>query len=139
MPRMRALSMSVALTENFPHNGSLMIIPGSHRMFVGCAGVTPAGHYRASLRRQEIGTPDEDSVARLAAERGIRLFTGRPGSVTVFDCNCLHGSSGNITPFPRSNLFVVYNSVENPCAEPFAAAEHRPSFIAARDITPVGG
>src|SRR5690606_35110836 len=29
MPRMRALSMSITLTENYPHNGPLMLIPGS--------------------------------------------------------------------------------------------------------------
>jgi ectoine hydroxylase len=56
----------------------------------------------------------------------------------MFDCNCMHGSNGNITPFPRSNIFVVFNSVENACAEPFAAPSRRPDFVASRDFTPVG-
>jgi ectoine hydroxylase len=138
MPRMRAVSISIALTENFVHNGGLMIMPGSHRTFVSCVGATPDDHYKESLRGQEIGTPDPDSLSILAGKHGIDLFTGPPGSATMFDCNCMHGSNGNITPFPRSNVFIVFNSVENTCEEPFAAPSRRPEFIAARDFTPVG-
>ncbi|MCW2902522.1 MAG: thpD [Streptosporangiaceae bacterium] len=138
MPRMRAVSFSIALTENYPHNGALMIMPGSHRTFVSCVGETPAGHYRESLKSQEIGTPDTHSLAMLADKHGIELFTGAAGSATVFDSNCMHGSNGNITPFPRSNVFLVFNSVENTCEDPFAASGRRPSFIASRNFTPVG-
>lgn len=138
MPRMRAVSISIALTENFLHNGGLMIMPGSHRTFVSCIGETPADHYKESLRDQEIGTPDPDSLSILANKLGIDLFTGPAGSATMFDCNCMHGSNGNITPFPRSNIFIVFNSIENTCEEPFAAPSRRPEFIAARDFTPVG-
>ncbi|GLY79973.1 ectoine hydroxylase [Actinoallomurus iriomotensis] len=138
MPRMRAVSISIALTENFVHNGGLMIMPGSHRTFVSCVGETPNDHYKESLRGQEVGTPDPDSLSILANKHGIDLFTGPAGSATMFDCNCMHGSNGNITPFPRSNVFIVFNSVENTCEEPFAAPSRRPEFIAARDFTPVG-
>ena len=73
----------------------------------------------------------------LADEHGIKLFTGKAGSATWFDCNCMHGSGDNITPFPRSNVFIVFNSVENTAVEPFAAPIRRPEFIGARDFTPV--
>jgi ectoine hydroxylase len=138
MPRMRALSISIALTENFVHNGALMIMPGSHKTFVSCVGEIPAGYPRASLRYQQIGTPDPDSLSILANKHGIEMFTGPPGSATIYDCNCMHGSNGNITPFPRSNVFIVFNSVENACKEPFAAPLRRPEYVAARDFTPVG-
>ncbi|MFA1542956.1 ectoine hydroxylase [Actinomadura monticuli] len=137
MPRMRAVSMSIALTENFVHNGGLMIMPGSHKTFVACVGETPDDHYKESLRGQEIGTPDPNSLSILADKHGIELFTGQAGSATMFDCNCMHGSNGNITPFPRSNVFIVFNSVENTCVEPFSAPAPRPPFIGARDFTPV--
>ncbi|MEV0620896.1 ectoine hydroxylase [Nonomuraea sp. NPDC050404] len=139
MPRMRAVSISIALTENYVHNGSLMIMPGSHKSFVTCVGETPDNHYKESLRSQEIGTPDPSSLSILADKHGIEVFTGAAGSATMFDCNCMHGSNGNITPFPRSNIFIVFNSVENTCVQPFAASSRRPDFIAARDFTPVGG
>lgn len=132
MPRMRALSVSISLTPNDACNGSLMVIPGSHRHFVGCRGETPVEHYRQSLRAQEYGVPGEDHLTRLVAEGGIHLVTGRAGSAVMFDSNLMHGSSGNITPFARRNVFLVYNSVENRLGEPFAADSPRPEFIAAR-------
>lgn len=137
LPRMRAVSISIALTENYDTNGGLMIMPGSHRTFVGCAGETPADHYRHSLRMQELGTPSHQALRDLADTHGIRLFTGPAGSATMFDCNCMHGSGDNITPYPRSNVFIVFNSVENTAEEPFAAPGRRPEFIGARDFTPV--
>ncbi len=133
MPAMRAVSISLALTANLDCNGPLMIIPGSHRTFVPCIGETPDDHYRSSLRRQQIGVPDPDAVRAQAEASGIRVLTGDPGSAVVFDSNCLHGSNSNITPFPRSNLFVVFNSVENALVDPFAATAPRPGFIADRN------
>ena len=62
----------------------------------------------------------------MADEHGIKLFTGKAGSATWFDCNCMHGSGDNITPYPRSNVFIVFNSVENTAVEPFAAPVRRP-------------
>ncbi|AMK26192.1 MULTISPECIES: ectoine hydroxylase [Sphingobium] len=143
MPRMRALSMSVLLAENTAHNGPLMLIPGSHRSFLTCVGETPEDHYRMSLKQQEYGVPDEDSLAELAHKHGIVAPTGKPGSVVIFDCNIMHGSNGNITPFPRANAFLVYNAVSNRLAAPFGVDKPRPEFIAARGepqpIVPVSG
>jgi ectoine hydroxylase len=137
MPTPRAVSISIALTENYPHNGCLMIMPGSHRTFVACVGETPADHYKESLREQEIGTPDPESLTTLADRHGIAMLTGPAGSATLFDSNCMHGSGSNITPYARSNIFVVFNSVDNGLTEPFAAPSPRPSYIAAREVTPV--
>ncbi len=143
MSRMRALSMSILLAENTPHNGPLMLIPGSHRTFLTCVGETPEDHYRMSLKRQEYGVPDEDSLAELAHEHGIVAPTGKPGTVVIFDCNIMHGSNGNITPFPRANAFLVYNAVSNALDAPFGVEKPRPDFIAARGepqaIRPVAG
>ena len=137
MPTPRAVSVSIALTPNYATNGCLMIIPGSHRTFVSCVGETPADHYRQSLRRQEIGTPDQVDLTTLVEPNGITQFAGPAGSATVFDSNCMHGSTDNITPYPRSNVFIVFNSVENTLLEPFAADGPRPEYIAGRDFTPV--
>ncbi len=140
MPAARAVSVSLALTPNYVHNGSLMIVPGSHRTFVPTVGLTPGDHYRSSLRRQQVGVPSPEQLAALVDAAGgeIAVVTGPAGSGVVFDCNAMHGSSGNITPFPRTNLFVVYNSVHNTLVEPFAADARRPEFVASRDFTPVG-
>jgi len=133
MPRMRALSMSISLTENTEFNGPLMLVPGSHLRYVTCVGATPADHYKQSLRRQEYGVPDKDSVATLIEEGGLEAAKGPPGTVTLFDCNVMHGSSGNITPFARTNAFAVYNAVSNRLVAPFGGRPPRPEFIAARE------
>ncbi|KAB8157051.1 ectoine hydroxylase [Streptomyces sp. 3MP-14] len=137
LPRMRTVSVSIALTENFDTNGGLMIMPGSHLTFLGCAGETPKDNYKKSLQMQDAGTPSDEALTGFADRHGIRLFTGRAGSATWFDCNCMHGSGDNITPYPRSNVFIVFNSVENAAVEPFAAPVPRPEFIGARDFTPI--
>ncbi|WP_399921757.1 ectoine hydroxylase [Streptomyces kanamyceticus] len=139
MPAPRALSFSVALTDNLPYNGPLMIIPGSQRTFVPSVGRTPPGYHKLSLLGKNLpaGPADRTAVTALALRHGIRQFTGPAGSAVMFDCNCLHASGGNVSPFPRTNLFVVYNSVDNPLTTPYAASEARPRYLADRDFTPV--
>ena len=132
MPRMRALSCSIALEDNTLFNGALMVIPGSHRVFVSCAGETPDDHYKDSLRRQEYGVPDEESLSKLVQQSSIEMPVGKAGSVLLFDCNLMHGSSSNISPYPRSNAFYVYNSVENKLQDPYSTGKPRPGFIATR-------
>lgn len=139
VPAMRMVSCSISLTANTPHNGPLMIVPGSHQRFVPCVGATPDDHYKASLRRQEVGVPDDESLMQLVNDFGIAAPTGLAGAVTFFDCNVMHGSNSNITPLPRSNVFVVFNSVDNTPVAPFAGTQPRPPFIAERvDFSPVG-
>ncbi|MEO6988181.1 MAG: ectoine hydroxylase [Aquihabitans sp.] len=132
MPLPRAVSCSVSLTDNHHVNGPLMIITGSHKRFVSCAGETPPDHHRSSLRRQEIGVPSDEHLAELVQQGEIRDCIGPAGSVTFFDCNAMHGSNGNITPYPRRNAFYVYNSVDNGLLEPYAAPARRPNHIASR-------
>jgi ectoine hydroxylase len=137
MPQMRAVSVSLNLTPNHHFNGSLMIMPGSHRTFVGCAGATPDQHYRESLKAQQYGTPSDEALTTLAERHGIAQLTAPPGSAVFFDSNCMHGSNGNITPMPRHNVFLVFNSVENSLVEPYGGTAPRPSFIAAREVEPL--
>lgn len=132
MPHMRALSVSISLTENVDSNGPLMLVPGSHRQFVACPGETPDEHYKSSLRRQEYGVPPDHILSELVNKGGIDTITGRAGSVTFFDCNTLHGSNGNISPFRRANAFIVYNSVNNLPLNPFGTRTPRPGFLAER-------
>jgi len=132
MPAMRALSCSILLTDNNACNGPLMLIPGSQNQFIACVGATPKEHYKASLRRQEYGVPDPISLSLLVEQGGIEAITARAGSVVFFDCNTMHGSAGNISPWPRANVFLVYNSVENRLRVPRHGLAPRPEYIAAR-------
>lgn len=132
MPTPRCLSASIALTDNHTWNGPLMVMPGSHRWFVTTSAPTPPANHESSLKVQEVGVPDDASLQELYDHCGIEQCIGPAGSVTFFDCNVMHGSSTNISPLPRRNLFVVYNSVENRLVEPFSAPQRRPEHLAAR-------
>jgi len=133
MPEMRAVSCSIALTDNTEWNGPLLLIPGSHRRYVSFGGHTPDENHRTSLRRQEHGSPDLDTLESLYAEGGIATFAGGAGSVAFFDCNVMHGSPNNISPLSRTNAFFVYNAMSNAIGEPFGTDAPRPSHIAERD------
>jgi ectoine hydroxylase len=138
MPVPRAVSMSIALTDHHPFNGGLMMMPGSHRMFVPCSGGTPPEHYRTPLADHEIGVPSTEHLTSLASAYGIEQFTAPAGSALMFDANLMHGSGNNITPFPRSHIYLVFNSVDNTPAKPFSGGPPRPAHVAARDYTPLG-
>ncbi|WP_088032617.1 ectoine hydroxylase [Evansella clarkii] len=140
MPRMRALSMSIALSDNYTFNGPLMLVPGSQNYYVSCVGETPENHYKESLKTQKFGVPDNNSLKWLVENGGgLDVATGKAGTITLFECNTMHASTSNITPYPRNNLFMVYNSVENKLAEPFSGASPRPEYIAVRNTTvPLG-
>lgn len=133
MPAMRALSCSILLTDNVASNGPLMLIPGSHKQFIACQGVTPDAHYKESLRKQEYGVPDPLSLELLAEQGGVYQAAAPAGSVVFFDCNVMHGSSSNITPWPRANIFMVYNSVHNTLKTPRYGLTPRPEYIATRE------
>lgn len=110
-----------------------MLVPGSHRYYISCIGNTPENHYKKSLKKQEFGVPDEESMKWLVEEcGGIDTATGPAGSVLFFECNTMHASGGNISPYPRSNVFFVFNSVENQLQAPFSGMEPRPEFLANR-------
>jgi ectoine hydroxylase len=133
MPRMRAISASIMLTENNEFNGPLMLIPGSHHWFVPCVGRTPAENWKSSLKAQKIGVPDQKALAELAERGGIQAPKGPAGSLLLFECNVLHASNENMSPWPRSNLFFVYNSVDNQLEAPYAAPGPRPEYLASRE------
>ncbi|MCC2597501.1 ectoine hydroxylase [Pusillimonas sp. MFBS29] len=138
MPGMRALSCSVLLTDNNACNGPLMLVPGSHQQFISCQGVTPDEHYKKSLKKQEYGVPDPVSLRLLAEQGGIQAMTAKAGSVVFFECNTMHGSNGNISPWPRANVFMVYNSMENTLEAPRYGLTPRPEHIATRkQFTPL--
>lgn len=135
MPRMRAVSASIMLTDNNEFNGPLMLIPGSHHYFVPSRGTTPKDNWKHSLKSQRLGVPSQQNLADLAEAGGIQAPKGPPGSLLLFECNTLHASNKNLSPWPRSNLFFVYNSVDNLLHDPYCGNRARPNFLANRTIT----
>ena len=61
-----------------------------------------------------------------------RRAAGKPGGVLMFHGNLVHGSSGNITPYPRKIVYLTLNAVSN-----YIRTPTRPEYIAHRDFTPI--
>ena len=137
MPRMRAVSVSLSLTPSTEFNGPLLLVPGSHNTFIRCVGSTPDNHHEKSLRKQEYGVPAGAALAMLVERGGMVAAKGPAGTAVFFECNTMHGSAGNLSPFPRINFFIVYNSVANCLVKPFGGMPPRPGFLAERNPTPL--
>jgi len=50
----------------------------------------------------------------------------------MFHGNLVHGSSGNITPYPRKIVYLTLNAVSN-----YIRTPTRPEYIAHRDFAPI--
>jgi len=127
MPGMRCLTAMIPLTENTECNGSLMVIPGSHRQFCSCAKektVSAEDNYA----NQKEGVPPKEAIAKFfdLNHNRIKMLTCSPGDLILFDCNLIHVSTPNLSPFDRTNLFIVYNHISNMVVDPFSAGKHRP-------------
>jgi ectoine hydroxylase len=113
-----ALVVGVYLDDVNACNAPLMVIPKSHKR--GLIYIPD---------RMEI---DNEIVAELVRENGIEALVGRPGSVVFLHANSVHGSTRNITPWPRSICYMIYNSVANT-----SIAHPRDQFRCRTDFSPL--
>ena len=137
LPRPRVLTAWVFLTENTHFNGPLFVIPGSHLHYYSSPGRTPENNHLKSLKHQEYGTPSVEVLRQMAHAGGMEALTGPAGTVVFHEGNILHSSPDNVSPWPRTNLFYVYNSVENKPVAPYGGTKPRPHFLRSTDFTPV--
>ena len=126
MPEPRAMNIAIFLDEVMPINGPLMLVPQSQH-----AGDLKASHDLATTS-YPLWTLDEETVTRLVKQGGIVAPTGKPGGMLMFHGNLVHGSAGNITPFPRKIVYLTLNAVSN-----YIRTPTRPDYIAHRDFRPI--
>jgi len=126
MPEPRAMNIAVFLDEVLPINGPLMIVPRSHK-----SGALDSKH-DLQTTSYPLWTPDKETVTRLVEQNGIVAPTGKAGGMLMFHANILHGSAGNITPYPRRIVYLTLSALSNALVNPT-----RPEYIAHRDFTPV--
>jgi ectoine hydroxylase len=103
-----------------------MLVPRSQD-----SGTLPAGH-DLSTTSYPLWTLDHETVTRLVNEGGIVTPIGKPGGVLMFHGNLVHGSAGNITPYPRKIVYLTLNAVSN-----YIRTPTRADWIAHRDFTPI--
>lgn len=127
MPTPRALMIGVFLDDMTPANGPLMVIPGSHRH--GLVEDTTPDPDRTGYTVYDL---KPELIARLVEEGGIEPLLGEAGSTIFMNCNLVHGSTGNISPYARTIVYINVNSVENA-----ATRFGRPRYFANPDFTPL--
>jgi ectoine hydroxylase len=126
MPEARAMNIAVFLDEVMAINGPLMFIPKSHKK-----GTIEAAH-DLETTSYPLWTLDQDTVTKLAEEGGIVAPTGPAGSVLMFHGNLVHASPPNITPYPRTIVYLTLCAVSNHITK-----FQREEWIAHRDFTPI--
>jgi len=126
MPEPRAMNIAVFVDEVTEFNGPLWLIPGSH-----AEGVFEAGHDVATTS-YPLWTLDKATVARLVDRGGIYSAKGAAGSMLMFHGNLVHGSPPNMSPFPRTIVYLSLCHVENHIRQ-----FKRPEWIAHRDFAPI--
>jgi ectoine hydroxylase len=126
MSQPKAMNIAVFLDEVMHINGPLMLVPRSQH-----AGDLKASH-DLETTSYPLWTLDEVTVTRLVNEGGIVAPTGKAGGMLMFHGNLVHGSAGNITPYPRKIVYLTLNAVSN-----YIRTPTRPDYIAHRDFTPI--
>jgi ectoine hydroxylase len=138
MPTMRCLTAMIPLTENTNCNGSLMVIPKSHELFYACKKEEEVSA-EDNFAYQKEGVPDRAAILKFFehSNDSIDMITCSPGDLFLFDCNTIHVSTQNLSSKPRTNLFFVYNSIENKLVDPFTASKPRPEEMGTRETLEV--
>lgn len=127
MTRPDCIMTSVFIDDCSVARSPLLVIPGSHRH-----GVIDQIKLHQESKGYSLYELDRETVARLANENGIKPLIGNAGTVAFIDCNLIHGSANNISPWRRSIMYLIYNAVSNSCTN-----SDRPWFQNNRDFTPI--
>ena len=126
MPEPKAMNIAVFLDDVTAANGPLLFLPKSHKR-----GVIDAGH-DLETTSYPLWTLDRETVTKLCDEGGCVAPTGPAGSMLVFSSLLVHASPPNISPLPRTIVYLSLCQVDNHITK-FQRAE----WIAHRDFTPI--
>ena len=126
MPEARAMNIAIFLNEVNEFNGPLMFIPGSHKL-----GVVDADH-DTTTTSYPLWTINHDTIRKLVAHGGLIAPKGPAGSMIVFHGCLVHGSTANLSPWDRWNVYLSLCAVSN-----HIRRFKRPAYIAHRDFTPI--
>jgi L-proline 4-hydroxylase len=118
IPTPRMVNTLIFLDEVTSLNGPLMLVPGSHR------------HVTTTPEVSDMGTSysfryaDPETVRDQVSTGGIIAPTGPAGSVIFMHVNTLHGSTANLTPWPRRMVTMTYNAMSNKATSPSTRSRH---------------
>ena len=126
MPEPRAMNIALFLDDVTAANGPLLFLPKSHKY-----GVIEAGH-DVETTSYPLWTLDRETVTKLSNEGGCIAPTGPAGSVIMFSSLLVHASPPNISPMPRTIVYLSLCHVDN-----HITRNKLEEWIAHRDFTPI--
>ncbi|WKB56200.1 phytanoyl-CoA dioxygenase family protein [Eleftheria terrae] len=141
MPRPDAVTVTLYLDDVTEFNGPMICIPGSHSAgLYPCVdtdavrlGVDEAVRQGADVSSKLRYTLEPEAVRSLASDYGLFSARAPRGSLFFFHPNLPHASGNNISPLPRRQIFITYNSVKNTLPRP----PTRPAYLVNPDTRPV--
>jgi ectoine hydroxylase len=135
MPAPRVTNVVLFLDDVTEFNGPTYLIPRSHKQgVIDVSPRQPDGSWLANVSASLKYSIDSEVVRALVRENGIIAPKGGRGSLLFFDCNLIHGSPANISPFDRRLILVSYNATDN---LPRPRDEPRPDFLVSRNYSPL--
>lgn len=128
MPEPRCIMAAVFIDDCTPVTSPLLVLPGSQQH-----GLLEAGAHADTVGRgYDLQVIEQDALTGLAEEHGIEALMGPAGTVALVNCNVVHGSANNVSPWRRAIMYLIYNAVSNACT-----GTERPWFQNNRDFTPL--
>jgi ectoine hydroxylase len=118
IPTPRMVNTLIFLDEVTHLNAPMMLVPGSHqhvppRPVVSEKGTSHAFRYA-----------EDDTIRDQVTLGGIVAPTGAAGSVIFMHVNTLHGSTANLSPWPRRLVTLTYNAISNKATSPSVRPRH---------------
>jgi len=124
----QCIMASVFVDDCSAAKSPLLVVPRSHRHGLMDSQL----HADAKGSGYDLYHIDRVTMERLANEYGIESLIGPAGSVCFINCNVLHGSANNVSPWRRGIMYLIYNAVSNACT-----GTNRPWYQNNRDFTPL--
>jgi ectoine hydroxylase len=118
IPLPRMVNALIFFDEVNSMNGPLMMVPGSQTLTSDMPENTDQGtSYSFRYTSQEV-------IKAQVRQRGVVAPTGPAGSVIFMNVNVLHGSAGNLSPWPRRMMTLTYNAFSNKATQPSVRPRH---------------
>ena len=109
MPTPHAIMVAVFIDDCTVANGPLLVMPASHS-----EDLDEILGREAEVTGYDVQRISTDTLEKFAKLGGITDLAGPAGSVAFIHPTLLHGSAANMSPWPRSILYVNYNASSNP-------------------------
>ena len=105
----RALMIAIYIDDVNETNAPLLVIPGSHKL-----GLIHGATDNKDSDGYSIFRISSNKLTTVANKYGIKAQLGSAGSVLICHSNIIHGSSNNITPWPRTIFYINVAASNNP-------------------------